>query len=66
MIYILYVVYFYGDLMNMYGDIGNILVMCYYVKVVDVDIIVDLVSLDDWFDEEKYDFVFFGGGQDYE
>ena len=32
----------------------------------DADITVDLVSLDDRFDEEKYDFALFGGGQDYE
>ncbi|MCE2138379.1 glutamine amidotransferase, partial [Streptococcus thermophilus] len=35
-------------------------------KAVDADITVDLVSLDDRFDEEKYDFALFGGGQDYE
>ena len=48
------------------GDIGNILAMRYYAKAVDADITVDLVSLDDRFDEEKYDFALFGGGQDYE
>lgn len=52
--------------MNTYGDIGNILAMRYYAKAVDADITVDLVSLDDRFDEEKYDFALFGGGQDYE
>lgn len=52
--------------MNTYGDIGNILAMRYYAKAVEADITVDLVSLDDRFDGEKYDFALFGGGQDYE
>lgn len=52
--------------MNTYGDIGNILAMRYYAKAVDADITVDLVSLDDPFDGDKYDFALFGGGQDYE
>lgn len=66
MTYTLHAAHLYGDLMNTYGDIGNILAMRYYAKAVDADITVDLVSLDDRFDEEKYDFALFGGGQDYE
>ncbi|ATI71873.1 type 1 glutamine amidotransferase [Lactiplantibacillus plantarum] len=66
MTYTLHAGHLYGDLMNTYGDIGNILAMRYYAKAVDADITVDLVSLDDRFDEEKYDFALFGGGQDYE
>ena len=66
MTYRLHAAHLYGDLMNTYGDIGNILAMRYYAKAVDADITVDLVSLDDRFDEEKYDFALFGGGQDYE
>lgn len=30
--YYLYFVYLYGDLLNIYGDIGNIIVFKYYVK----------------------------------
>ena len=61
MTYTLHAAHLYGDLMNTYGDIGNILAMRYYAKAVDADITVDLVSLDDRFDEEKYDFALFGG-----
>jgi len=56
----------YPDLLNSYGDLGNILILKdrmkrrgFSVKVVDV-------SLGDAFVKEDYDIVFFGGGQDYE
>lgn len=66
MTYTLHAAHLYGDLMNTYGDIGNILAMRYYAQAVDATIDVELVSLDDPFDPDKYDFVLFGGGQDYE
>lgn len=66
MTYTLEAAHLYGDLMNTYGDIGNILAMNYYAKAVDATINVELVSLDDPFDPNKYDFALFGGGQDYE
>lgn len=66
MTYTLNAAHLYGDLMNTYGDIGNILAMGYYAKAVDATINTELISLDDQFDPTKYDFVLFGGGQDYE
>ncbi|MFB9770236.1 type 1 glutamine amidotransferase [Lactiplantibacillus modestisalitolerans] len=66
MAYQLRAAHLYGDLMNTYGDIGNLLAMRYYAKAVDATIDIDLISLDDAFDPDKYDFVLFGGGQDYE
>ncbi|TYC48957.1 glutamine amidotransferase [Weissella muntiaci] len=60
------IAHLYGDLMNTYGDYGNIVALRYYAKQVGVDVAVDLVSLGDEFDENKYDFALFGGGQDYE
>ncbi|KRN29300.1 glutamine amidotransferase [Lactobacillus selangorensis] len=56
----------YGDLMNTYGDLGNILVLKYYAEQLGIKVNVDLVSLDTPFDANKYHFVLFGGGQDYE
>jgi CobQ-like glutamine amidotransferase family enzyme len=52
--------------MNTYGDYGNILALQYYAKKIGVEISVDLISLHDKFDDTKYDFAMFGGGQDYE
>lgn len=56
----------YGNLLNTYGDNGNILVLQYYAKKMGIDFSIELVSLDQPFDPNRYDLVFFGGGQDYE
>lgn len=56
----------YGNLLNTYGDAGNIMALSYHAKKRGYDTEIDVVSLDDEFDYSKYDFVFFGGGQDYE
>ncbi|WP_252904042.1 type 1 glutamine amidotransferase [Secundilactobacillus oryzae] len=66
MSYELNVAHLYGDLMNTYGDVGNILALEYYAKQMDVKLNVDIVSLKDEFDADRYDLAFFGGGQDYE
>ena len=64
--YHLNLAHLYGDLLNTYSDIGNILVLKYYAKQMDTDIDVQIISLDDDFDPDKFDFALFGGGQDYE
>ncbi|MDN7144545.1 glutamine amidotransferase [Liquorilactobacillus mali] len=60
------VAHLYGDLLNTYGDIGNILVLEYYAKQMNVELTSEIVSLDQQFEESKFDLAFFGGGQDYE
>lgn len=64
--YSLTIAHLYGDLMNTYGDVGNILAMNYYASQMDTEIKTRLISLGDDFREEDYDIVFFGGGQDFE
>ncbi|GAJ26044.1 amidotransferase [Liquorilactobacillus sucicola DSM 21376 = JCM 15457] len=64
--YTLKVAHLYGDLMNTYGDIGNILVLNYYAKKMNVELTSEIVSLKQPFEPAKYDLAFFGGGQDYE
>ncbi|MCY6959330.1 type 1 glutamine amidotransferase [Clostridium brassicae] len=56
----------YPDLLNVYGDIGNILILKYRAEQRGIKTNVFNVSIDDTFDSSKYDIVFFGGGQDYE
>ena len=56
----------YGNLLNTYGDNGNILVLNYVAKQLGITIETEIVSIHEPFDPEKYDLVFFGGGQDYE
>ncbi|ANZ58380.1 glutamine amidotransferase [Fructilactobacillus lindneri] len=60
------VAHLYGDLMNTYGDIGNILALQYYAKQIGVEVTSDIVSLEQDFNADDYDFAVFGGGQDYE
>ena len=56
----------YGNLLNTYGDNGNMLMMEYVAKQKGVSFTSEIISIYEEFDPEKYDFVFFGGGQDYE
>ena len=52
--------------MNTYGDNGNVLMLKYVAEKLGARVEVDIVSLEDDFDKDSYDIVFFGGGQDYE
>lgn len=64
--YELNVAHLYGNLMNTYGDNGNILMMKYVGEKLGAKMTFDIVSLGDSFDTNYYDMAFFGGGQDYE
>jgi len=56
----------YPDLLNVYGDIGNILVLKYRAQQRGIKINLSNVSIKDSFPIDKYDIALFGGGQDYE
>ena len=56
----------YPDLLNVYGDLGNILILKYRAEKRGIKVIVHDISVGDAFDAEKFDIVLFGGGQDYE
>lgn len=56
----------YGNLLNTYGDNGNLLMLQYCAREKGVTVETEIISLDQDFDPEEYDLVFFGGGQDYE
>ena len=60
------IAYLYEDLMNTYGDCGDVKVLRYLLKMRGYNTSVTNVSLDDDFNAFDYDFVFFGGGQDFE
>lgn len=64
--YHLQLAHFYGDLMNTYGDIGNITALKYYAKQMDTDIHAEVISMGDAFAADNFDLSLFGGGQDYE
>ncbi|MFR5172247.1 MAG: type 1 glutamine amidotransferase [Clostridium paraputrificum] len=56
----------YPDLLNVYGDVGNILVLKHRAEERGIKVNVVDVSLNDKFNKDEIDIVFFGGGQDYE
>ncbi|MDY6012395.1 type 1 glutamine amidotransferase [Clostridium sp.] len=56
----------YPDLLNVYGDVGNILILKSRAEARGIKVNVIDISVNDKFDGENYDIVFFGGGQDYE
>ncbi|VTS28380.1 cobyric acid synthase [Streptococcus pseudoporcinus] len=64
--YDLKIAHLYGNLLNTYGDNGNVLMLKYVAEKLGAKVTVDIVSLGDYFDQTYYDMVFFGGGQDYE
>lgn len=64
--YSLSVAHLYGNLLNTYGDNGNLLMLRYVAEKMGVAFNVEVVSIHEPFDAEKYDLVFFGGGQDFE
>ena len=56
----------YGNLLNTYGDVGNVMAIIHEAHKNGYEVNTDIVSIGDDFNPDKYDFVFFGGGQDYE
>lgn len=56
----------YPDLLNLYGDRGNILTLQRRCEWRGIGCSVEPVSLGQPFDATRYDLVFLGGGQDYE
>lgn len=64
--YELTICHLYPDLMNLYGDRGNIIALSKRCEWRGIDVKVVPVSLKEPFEYEKYDIIFMGGGQDYE
>lgn len=60
------IAHLYPDLLNVYGDIGNILILKYRAEARGIKINIQNISIKDEFNPENHDIVFFGGGQDYE
>ena len=64
--YSLNICHLYPDLLNLYGDRGNIIALEKRAKWRGIDVTVTNVSLGDGFNSENHDIIFLGGGQDYE
>jgi CobQ-like glutamine amidotransferase family enzyme len=64
--YELNICHLYPDLLNLYGDRGNIIAIAKRSQWRGINVNVTYISMGDEFDAEKYDIIFLGGGQDYE
>lgn len=64
--YQLKLAHLYGNLLNTYGDEGNIIALKYYAKQMDTEIETEVISIDEDFHAADFDLALFGGGQDYE
>lgn len=58
--------YLYPDLMNMYGDRGNVVTLARRCRARRIEVAVDYLTVGDRLDPRTYDLFFFGGGQDQE
>lgn len=58
------IAFLYPELMNIYGDRGNILTLSRRAQWRGVDVRVDKLTIGDKIDPTFYDLYFFGGGQD--
>jgi lipid II isoglutaminyl synthase (glutamine-hydrolysing) len=56
--------YLYGDLMNIYGDTGNIICLKKRLEWRGVGVVIKNISVGDRLKSEEIDLLFFGGGQD--
>lgn len=56
----------YGNLMNTYGDHGNLLMLKHRCKKQGIELETSLISIHEPFHPEQFDMVLFGGGQDFE
>ncbi len=64
--YELNICHLYPDLLNLYGDRGNIIALKRRLQWRGIDVSVSDISMGDKFNAEDYDIIFLGGGQDYE
>lgn len=64
--YELNICHLYPDLLNLYGDRGNIISLKQRLSWRNIKVNIHEVSLNTAFNSEDYDIIFLGGGQDYE
>ena len=56
------IAHLYYDLMNLYGESGNIKVLDYYLRSQGIKVTIDKLSIDDKIDFTKYDLFYIGSG----
>lgn len=58
------IAYLYYDLLNLYGDSGNIKAIEYHLKEQGIDVNIKYLSINDKKDFSKYDLIYIGSGTD--
>ncbi|MGN1419994.1 MAG: type 1 glutamine amidotransferase [Eubacterium sp.] len=56
----------YPDMLNLYGDRGNIIALTVRMKARGIDVQTDAITMGKKFNADDYDILFIGGGQDFE
>lgn len=56
------ILHLYYDLMNLYGEIGNIKALTHTLRSLNIKVCVDTLSIHDNIDFKKYDFIYIGCG----
>lgn len=64
--YELHLCHLYGNLLNTYGDNGNLLMLQYVAKKMGITLTTEIVSIHQEFKADDFDLIFLGGGQDFE
>lgn len=54
--------FFYHDLLNLYGESGNVKALAYHLKEQGIDVTIDLLTLEDPKDIASYDWIYMGCG----
>ncbi|MDE5974841.1 MAG: glutamine amidotransferase [Eubacterium sp.] len=60
------IAHLYPDMLNLYGDRGNIIALTERMKARNIDVVTDQITMGKAFNSDDYDILFVGGGQDFE
>lgn len=60
------IAHLYPDMLNLYGDRGNIIALTERMKARNIDVVTDQITMGRSFNSDDYDILFVGGGQDFE
>lgn len=63
---IIRIAHLYPDMLNLYGDRGNITALTERMKARNIDVVTDQITMGKSFNSDDYDILFVGGGQDFE
>lgn len=56
------ILHMYYDLMNLYGEYGNVKILEHHLKDIGIDVVVDKKSVGDEINFQEYDYIYMGSG----